>query len=56
VWFVHRPSCWLYYFPAGLVAVILLAAVVFLTPHASCESSSPAMRLDDLSVFGRPTY
>ena len=52
VWFVHKSKRWLYYFPAGLVAVILLAAVVLLTPHAPCESSTPAMCLDDLSVFG----
>jgi bacteriorhodopsin len=52
VWFVHRSRRWLYYFPAGLAAVILLAATVFLTPRPPCESSAPAMCLDDVSLFG----
>lgn len=52
MWLVHKSKRWLYYFPAGLGAVIVLQAVVFLAPRSPCESSNPAMCLDDLSVFG----
>ena len=52
MWFVRRSRRWLYYFPAALAAVLLVAAVTFLTPHAACESSSPVMCLDDVSLFG----
>jgi bacteriorhodopsin len=52
MWFVHKSKRWLYYFPAGLAAMILLAAVVFLSPRVPCPSSAPAMCLDDFSVFG----
>lgn len=51
-WFVRRSRRWLYYFPAALAAVGLVAAVTFLTPHPACESSSPMMCLDDVSLFG----
>lgn len=52
MWFVRKSKRWLYYFPAGLAAVVLLVAVVFLAPQASCESSTPMTCVDDLSLFG----
>jgi len=55
MWFVHKSKRWLYYFPAGLAAAILLAAVVLLTPRAPCESSTPMACVDDLSLFGTAT-
>jgi len=51
MWFVHKSKRWLYYFPAGLAAVILLTAVVFLTPQAPCDSP-PITCGDDLHLFG----
>jgi hypothetical protein len=52
MWFVRRSRRWLYYFPAALAAVLLVAAVTFLSPHTACGSSSPVMCLDDISLFG----
>jgi hypothetical protein len=52
VWFVHRPRRWLYYFPAGLGAVVLCAVVVALWPKGDCESSTPMMCVSDVTLFG----
>jgi zinc transporter ZupT len=51
-WFIRRSRRWLYYFPAGLAAVLLVAAVTFLAPRAPCESSTPMACVDDVSLFG----
>jgi hypothetical protein len=52
IWFVRRSRRWLYFFPAGLAAVILIAAVTLLTPKAPCTSSVPIACVDDVTLFG----
>jgi hypothetical protein len=52
MWFVRQSKRWLFYFPASLVVIFVLVAVVGLSPYSPCESTNPAMCLDDVSVFG----
>jgi hypothetical protein len=51
-WFIRRSRRWLYYFPAGLAAVLLVAAVTFGAPKTPCESSAPMTCVDNVSLFG----
>jgi bacteriorhodopsin len=52
MWFVRKSKRWLYYFSASIVVIFGLVAVVGLAPRSPCESTNPAMCLDNVSVFG----